>query len=226
MNFSSLAERAEIEGVSVLSLAECLAIAVARHKKDADGHLPTAVNLVREQLGFDINDSRDAEMWFEKFGLEGWEITRLQATIELGAKLQKNPGGEAEDMRNPEFVFEMMKELCIEEQEHFYILILDTKSRLKRKLLLHKGTLNASLVGVREIFRFAVREAANSIICVHNHPSGDPTPSPEDLAITQKIADLGGILGTPLDDHVIIGRNRFYSLRREHAFKYVGPDSV
>lgn len=220
---STLTERAVYEGVSGLTLPECLSIAVARRIEDVDSHYPAAVALMKELNGFDITDSRDAEMWFERFGLEGWEITRLQATIELGAKLQKAPGGQGWDLHTPEKVFELMHELCLEEQEHFYVLVLDTKSFLKRKVLLHKGTLNSSLVGVREVFRSAVRESAHSIICVHNHPSGDPTPSHQDLAITQKIADLGGILDIPLADHVIIGRNEFISLRRENSYRYIPP---
>ncbi len=219
MTYESLVDRAEVEGLNDLGLAELLALAVSRHRSDVDGFLPETVKLVRELRGFDLRDSENREMWFESFGLEGFERVRLQAAIRLGATLSKSSGGNLELYNQPEKVYEGMKDLSHEEQEHFYVLCLDTKSKLKRKILLHKGTLDTSIVGIREIFRFAVRESASSIICVHNHPSGDPTPSPQDIAITNKIGSVGRELGIYLVDHIIIGKATYLSMRKEGYYK-------
>ena len=101
--------------------------------------------------------------------------------------------------------------LVNEKREHFVSVLLDTKNRFVAKDTVSVGSLGASLVHPREAFRRAVREAAASVIFVHNHPSGDPTPSAEDLRVTQRLRDAGEVLGIPVLDHVVVGGNRFYS---------------
>jgi len=96
-------------------------------------------------------------------------------------------------------------------QERFYALLLDGKGRLMRGVRISEGTLTASLVHPREVFRTAVREAAASVILAHNHPSGDPTPSPEDVALTTRLCAAGDILGVKVLDYVVIGHGRFTS---------------
>ncbi|MCZ6691057.1 MAG: DNA repair protein RadC [Planctomycetota bacterium] len=98
------------------------------------------------------------------------------------------------------------------EKEHFYAMLLDSKNRLLREDLVSVGTLTASLVHPREVFRSAIRDAAASIIVAHNHPSGDPTPSAEDLEITARLRKAGELIGIPLLDHVIIGAGTYVSL--------------
>ena len=98
------------------------------------------------------------------------------------------------------------------EKEHFYAILLDSKNRLIRKEVVSVGTLTASLVHPREVFRPAIRECAASIIVAHNHPSGDPTPSREDLEITARLQKAGELIGIPMLDHVIIGAGRYVSL--------------
>jgi len=92
--------------------------------------------------------------------------------------------------------------------------LLDAKNQLIRRADVHIGTANSSLVGAREVFREAVKDGAVGIIVAHNHPSGDPTPSPEDVAVTRQLRDAGKLLDIPLLDHVIIGESRHVSLRR------------
>ncbi|MDG2306179.1 MAG: DNA repair protein RadC [Candidatus Binatia bacterium] len=96
-------------------------------------------------------------------------------------------------------------------QERFYILLLDGKGRLMREIRVSEGTLTASLVHPREVFRFALREAAASLILAHNHPSGDPSPSAEDEALTRRLRAAGELLGVKILDHVVIGRGRWLS---------------
>jgi len=96
--------------------------------------------------------------------------------------------------------------------EEFHLLALDSQSQVLREVLITRGLLNSSLVHPREVFRAAIVEAAAGIIVVHNHPSGDPTPSAEDRAVTRQLAEAGRLLDLPLYDHVIIAGDRYLSL--------------
>jgi DNA repair protein RadC len=100
-------------------------------------------------------------------------------------------------------------------QEEFHALLLNTRHRVVREVLVTRGILDASLIHPREVFRIAVSEGAAGIILVHNHPSGDPAPSAEDRAVTRQLADAGRALGIPVLDHIVIGRGRYTSLAPE-----------
>jgi len=118
---------------------------------------------------------------------------------------------EKAELRNPQKVYEHLQRILgrhdkIErDKEHFFVVMLDTRSRVKFVDLVGIGTINASVVHPREVFRRAIERGANSIILAHNHPSGDPEPSQEDLQITKKIVDAGKIIGIEVVDHIIIG---------------------
>lgn len=100
-------------------------------------------------------------------------------------------------------------------KEHFYVILLDTKNKIISWDEISKGDLNSSIVHPREVFKYALKLSANSIICLHNHPSGDPTPSVEDIKITKRLNDVGGLMGIELVDHIIIGYNKYVSLREK-----------
>jgi len=95
--------------------------------------------------------------------------------------------------------------------EEFHVAVLDAQHRLERDILVTRGILNSSLVHPREVFREAIAERAAAIVLVHNHPSGDPTPSPDDRAVTEQLVAAGRLLDIPVHDHVIVGRGRFVS---------------
>lgn len=118
-------------------------------------------------------------------------------------------------LRDPAAVYEVMRRRRLpRDREVFCALLLDAKNRLIRAITVSVGTLTASLVHPREVFKAAIQHSAASIILTHNHPSGDPTPSQEDLDVTERLADAGRILGIDLIDHVILGtKGRFESLR-------------
>ena len=99
------------------------------------------------------------------------------------------------------------------EQEHLRTLLLDTRNRLMKISEIYRGTLNSSHIRVGEVFRDAVRIGAAALIVVHNHPSGDPTPSPEDVAVTKVLVEAGKLLDIDVLDHLIIGKNCFLSLK-------------
>lgn len=113
-------------------------------------------------------------------------------------------------------VFEYFREkLKNEKQEHFYTLMLNSQNSIIGEHLISKGILDASILHPREVFKPAIKDSASKIILVHNHPSGDQSPSPEDLEITQKIMKAGEELGIKVLDHVIIGKEGFWSFREQ-----------
>jgi DNA repair protein RadC len=107
----------------------------------------------------------------------------------------------------------LMLEMGLLEQEHLRTVLLDTKNYVLRVSTVYTGSLNTAVVRVGEVFREAIRVNCASIIVVHNHPSGDPTPSPEDVRVTEMLVDAGKLLDIAVLDHVVIGRNRYVSLK-------------
>jgi DNA repair protein RadC len=137
---------------------------------------------------------------------------RLLAAFEVGARLAGEDRPAAPRIREPEDVARLfqprLRDLQVEE---FHLLALDSQSQVLRQVLVTRGLLNSSLVHPREVFRAAIAEAAAGIIVVHNHPSGDPTPSAEDRTVTRQLAEAGRLLDLPLYDHVVIAGDRFVS---------------
>jgi DNA repair protein RadC len=134
----------------------------------------------------------------------------LKAALELGRRLSLEAVPEHHKIASPEDVLMVLRErVRLAQTELFWVLLLDTKNRLTQAPIeVSKGTLNATLAHPREIFKEAIRASAASLILSHNHPSGDPTPSPEDIKITRQLVDAGKIVGIRLLDHIIIGRQR------------------
>ena len=137
---------------------------------------------------------------------------RLLAAFELASRLSQESRPAVVRIREPEDVVRLfasrLRDLQVEE---FHLLALDSQSQVLRDLLITRGLLNSSLVHPREVFRAAIAEAAAGIIVVHNHPSGDPTPSAEDRAVTRQLVEAGRLLDLPVYDHVIVAGDRFVS---------------
>lgn len=140
----------------------------------------------------------------------------MLAALELGERLNKYKPTERYVIRSPEdgadYVMEDMRKL---DQEHFIALYLNTKNQIIHHQTIFIGTLNSSVVHPREIFREAVRRSSASVIVAHNHPSGDPTPSPEDINVTKRLVKAGKIMGIEVLDHLVIGDNKFVSLKEK-----------
>ncbi|HET6578299.1 MAG TPA: DNA repair protein RadC [Gemmatimonadales bacterium] len=145
-------------------------------------------------------------------GVGPTKAARLLAAFELGVRTAREERPALPRIREPEDVVHLfdgrLRDLQVEE---FHLLALDSQSQVLREVLVTRGLLNSSLVHPREVFRAAIAEAAAGIIVVHNHPSGDPTPSAEDRVVTQQLAAAGRLLDLPLYDHVIIAGDRFLS---------------
>ncbi|HEX2449979.1 MAG TPA: DNA repair protein RadC [Gemmatimonadales bacterium] len=145
-------------------------------------------------------------------GVGPTKAARLMAAFELASRLAREERPPLPRIREPEDVVQLfqtrLRDLAVEE---FHLLALDSQSQVVREVLVTRGLLNSSLVHPREVFRVAIAEAAAGIIVVHNHPSGDPTPSAEDQAVTRQLVAAGRLLDLPVYDHVIVAGDRFTS---------------
>jgi DNA repair protein RadC len=147
-------------------------------------------------------------------GLGPAKVAQLKAALELGRRMLIESPGERPQVRSPADAANLvMSEMSILEQEHLRVMLLDTKNRVLETKTVYQGSLNTSLIRVGELFREAIRANCASLIVLHNHPSGDPTPSPEDVAVTRQIVEAGKLLDVDVLDHLIIGRQRFVSLK-------------
>lgn len=141
---------------------------------------------------------------------------QLVAAIELGSRLI-NHTEERPEVRQPldvgNLLMSKMRHLAC---EHFVVLLMNMKNKVIKEEWLYKGTLNSSVIRVSEVYRQAIRRQAAAIIVAHNHPSGDPTPSPEDIRVTRDIRQAGTLLDIELLDHVIVGHGRWVSMRERN----------
>jgi len=141
---------------------------------------------------------------------------QLLAAIELGKRIANMKNEERYVIRSPEDGANyVMEELRFLTQEHFVCLFLNTKNEVIHKQTIFIGSLNASIVHPRELFKEAFRRSAASMICLHNHPSGNPEPSREDIEVTRRLVECGRILGVDVLDHIIIGDKRYVSLKEK-----------
>lgn len=204
-------------GMQAMLPMELLAFAVSKSDDEVDRWLGVSREMMlagRKLRKFADLSSDELERTFD---LDQDTARRLVAMFTLGRKVGVAGKGELEieTITDPQDVADLLDDLRHERQEHFVAIYLDSKSVILRVATIHIGTANASIVGLREIFREAVREGAVSLIVAHNHPSGDPEPSTEDIEVTAKIKEAGQLLDIQLLDHVIIGERRFVSLNRQ-----------
>lgn len=122
-------------------------------------------------------------------------------------------------VRSPQDSYELFREYLGEvDREHFVVACLDTKNQPTNITTVHIGSVNASIVHPREVMKTGILSNAYSILVCHSHPSGDPTPSPEDIEVTKRLAQVGKLVGIELLDHIIIGDNKFISLKEKGYF--------
>lgn len=142
------------------------------------------------------------------------KAAQLKAAIEIGYRLKLETPNERPSVHSPEDAAALVRyEMSAFEQEHLRIILLDTRNRVLDIVEVYQGSLNSSQVRIGELFKAAIRRNAAAIILVHNHPSGDPTPSPDDIAITRAIGDSGKLLDIDVLDHLVIGHGGFVSLK-------------
>lgn len=208
-------ERLKRQGADSLSNQELIAILLRTGtKKESVLHLANRVLTHFEQL-HELKNATIEEIMDIK-GIGEAKAIQLLASIELGRRLQKKRPDDRFTIRSPQdaatFLMPDMSSLL---QENFVTLFLNVKNQIIHQQTIFIGSLNASIVHPREIFREAVKRSAASIICAHNHPSGNPSPSPEDIDVTKRLQEAGLIIGIELLDHVIIGDHQFISLKEK-----------
>lgn len=149
-------------------------------------------------------------------GIGPVKAVEIQAALELGRRSALKVRDIRISIRLPRDVAEyMMPEMAGLVQEHFVCLFLNTKNQVIGKKTVFVGSLDSSIVHPRDIYREAIKRSSASIICLHNHPSGDPAPSKEDINVTKILLQAGDLVGIPLLDHVIIGDGRYVSLKEQ-----------
>ncbi len=147
-------------------------------------------------------------------GIGQAKAAQIKAALELGHRLSIESPEDRKAIHSPRDAADLVKyEMSALEQEELWVMLLDTRNRVLRIDTIYRGSLNSSQVRVGELFKNAVRRAAAAIIVVHNHPSGDPTPSPDDVAVTRAIVQAGKLLDIEVLDHLIIGSGQYVSLK-------------
>jgi DNA repair protein RadC len=142
------------------------------------------------------------------------KAAQIKAAVEIGRRLSLEVPEERPTVQSPADAAALVQyEMAALEQEHLRVILLDTRNRVIDIVELYRGSLNSSLVRVGELFKPAIRRNAAALLVVHNHPSGDPTPSPDDVAITRAVVQAGKLLDVDVLDHLVIGRGRFVSLK-------------
>jgi len=202
-------ERLLLAGPRALSDVELLAL-VLDAGSGTDGGLALADRVLRAAgavAGLDrLDRSALGRLWPRRAAL-------LRAALELGRRAAAEPLPPGAPVRDAAAVYGHFRgRLPQLEREVFYVLLLDGKNRVQGEVQVSEGSLTAALVHPREVFAPAIRAAAAALVLVHNHPSGDPTPSAEDCAITQRLRQVGELVGIRVLDHVVIGRGRWASM--------------
>lgn len=200
-------------GAEALSNAELLAI-LLRTGTYQESAVRLAERLLRESGGLRALVDVSLEQLTSFKGIGAAKALQIKAGIELGRRLARSAMNETVTIRSPQDAAAILTEdMRYLQKEHFVCLFLNTKNHVIGQETLSMGSLNASIVHPREVFRAAIKRSSASIVCAHNHPSGDPTPSPEDIQMTKRLVEAGDIVGIEVLDHLIIGDLRFVSLK-------------
>ena len=150
----------------------------------------------------------------EQHGIGEAKAAQIKAAIELGGRLRLEAPEERPSVNSPADAAALVSyEMSALEQEHLRVILLDIRNRVLEIVEIYKGSVNSSQIHVGEIFKPAIRHNAPALIVVHNHPSGDPTPSPDDVAVTRAIVQAGKLLDIDVLDHMVIGQGRWVSLK-------------
>lgn len=202
-------------GSDKLSLTELLAIVIGK------GTLGEPVSVLSSRLLSKFGDlNRLEEASIEELvkikGIGRAKATQIKAALELGRRLFSQEEIRGKTIQTAEDVYKIMRaEFKNKKKEHFKLVLLNTRNQIIRKVSVTKGTLNTSLIHPREVFKSALSHSAASVILVHNHPSGDPRPSDDDIKITKRLIEAGKIMGIEVHDHVIMAGDRYTSLKAQ-----------
>lgn len=210
-------ERLLKHGVETLSDAELVALLIGSGVRGKN-----AIEVGRELLheGLPSLARRDWSTTTHARGIGTAKAARLAAAFELGRRLVATAEGERDPVRDAESIARpLIARYAHHVQERLGAIFLDSKNRIIREREIYVGTLNTTTVSTRDVLRVALEHHAASVIIFHNHPSGDPSPSAEDLLFTKKMVEAARLMGVDLVDHLILGRNRYVSLKQRGFFE-------
>lgn len=201
------------KGAEALTNAELLAIILRTgNASTGESALDHARLLLRQFGGLKGIDGAPIRELRAVKGIGPAKTAQLKAGLEIGRRMGQEKWEAGRSLRSSEDVFRHFRErLEKEKREIFYVVLLTNKNRKIREVKISEGSLTASLVHPREVYNPVIRESAAAVIFVHNHPSGDPAPSPEDLEITRRLKEVGEVMGVRVLDHIVIGHNRYFS---------------
>jgi DNA repair protein RadC len=207
-------ERLQVLGAEALSTSELIAVLI---RTGIPGR--NAIQLAQDLLGnLDGLTGLQQATFSQLHSIQGIgcaKAAQLKAAIELGRRIAVATAGVKPRVQSPDDAAALVLfEMTALQQEHMRVILLNTRNDVLRIAELYRGSLNTSVVRIGEIFREAIQNNAAGIILVHNHPSGDPSPSPEDISVTRAVIDAGQLLDIEVIDHLVIGGNRFVSMKR------------
>ena len=206
-------ERLKQYGAASLSNSELVAI-ILRTGAASESVLNLSARLLTKFRGLaGLAKAGFGELCQER-GLGEAKAAQLKAALELGRRLMSTQPEERMVVKSPADIANLLQaEMSFLEQEELRLVLLNTKNQVLAVPCVYKGNVNTSLIKVGELFKEAVRENCPALVVVHNHPSGDPTPSPEDIKVTEQIVKAGKLLDIEVLDHLIIGQQRYISLK-------------
>lgn len=206
-------------GAEALSAQEVLALILGRGTK-GESVMVIAQNLLKEFGNLKGVANASIEELTKIAGIGQAKATQIKAAFELSKRLETPfDEGKKPVIKSPEDVVRLVKgELKDKKKEHFFVILLDTRNQYLGKEKVSIGSLDTSIVHPREVFKPALSVSAASIILAHNHPSGDPQPSEEDIKLTKRLVEAAEIMGIDVLDHIIIGDKDYLSLKAKNLF--------
>ncbi len=206
-------------GSEALSAQEILAVILGRGTK-GESVMMTSQKLLSRFGNLKGVANASVEELIQTTGIGPAKATQIKAALELSRRLEADASEKPRPiLKSPEDVSAQVKsQLKGKKKEHFLVLCLDTRNRLIDRKLVSMGSLDTSVVHPREVFKEAISSCAASVIFAHNHPSGDPEPSKEDVELTKRLARAGEILGIDVLDHIIVCDEGFVSLKARNLF--------
>ena len=206
-------ERLEQLGPQALANAELIAI-LLRVGVPGENAVQVAQRLLQQFGGLSGLHRAPFEELVAQHGIGEAKAAQLKAAIELGRRLTLEAPEERPTINSPADAAALVQyEMSALEQEHLRVFLMDTKNHVLDIVEVYRGSVNMSQVRIGEVFKAAIRRNATAVIVVHNHPSGDPTPSPDDVAVTRAIVQAGKMLDVDVLDHMVIGQGKWVSLK-------------
>ncbi|MGB8214902.1 MAG: DNA repair protein RadC [Anaerolineales bacterium] len=206
-------ERLAHLGPQALATSELIAI-LLRVGVPGENAVQVGQRLLNEFHGLAGLQRAPFEELCNQHGIGEAKAAQIKAAVELGRRLALESPEERPSVNSPADAAALVAyEMSALEQEHLRVILLDTRNRVLEIVEIYKGSVNSSQIHVGEIFKPAIRRNAPALIVVHNHPSGDPTPSPDDVAVTRAIVQAGKLLDVDVLDHMVIGQGRWVSLK-------------